>query len=403
MRARDRRLRIFVAHPSNVLTDHLPHGDGLVSCGFIRRLAERGHEIHIAAQRVELSRPLPSNVHIYPLSPAGDSAPLPRLLFMLRMRLLYERLQRRIGFDVIHQMNPVFTGLSLSLIGVRTPLILGTFVPRWERQIEEGEAAGWRADIKNRLHRFVAHQQQTRAAALLIASPRAISRLPYPDRLSGRIFEVPHGIEVSAFEPRTTAPSRHSILFLANVIHRKGILTLLEAFASVRRAVPDAELIIAGGGEQLDEVRRRVLTMKDEGVQVLGKIDRDRVQSVMREHSVYCLPSYGEPFATTILEAMACALPIVSTQTGGIPDLLSSEGARLVPPRDAASLALALIEVLTSRDLQHSMGRHNRRRIETHFEAEFAADCLEHAYLEIVEPRGGGAYSVPQSIERIRS
>ena len=53
-----RRLTVFIAHPSELLTDHLPHGDGLVSFGFVRRLAERGHDVHVAAQRADIREPL---------------------------------------------------------------------------------------------------------------------------------------------------------------------------------------------------------------------------------------------------------------------------------------------------------------------------------------------------------
>ena len=100
----------------------------------------------------------------------------------------------------------------------------------------------------------------------------------------------------------------------------------------------------------------------------------------MRHHSVYCLPSYGEPVGMGILEAMACGIPVVATRAGGVPDIVDAGGARLVPPRDAAALAAALVEVLGSTELQRTMGLANRRRIEEHFEAERLTDRLEHAY-----------------------
>ena len=53
-------LRVFVAHPSALLTDHRPHGDGLVAYGFLRELASRGHELHVAAQAVDLRDPPPA-------------------------------------------------------------------------------------------------------------------------------------------------------------------------------------------------------------------------------------------------------------------------------------------------------------------------------------------------------
>jgi glycosyltransferase involved in cell wall biosynthesis len=130
--------------------------------------------------------------------------------------------------------------------------------------------------------------------------------------------------------------------------------------------------------------------MSDLNIEIVGPVDPGCVQDLMRAHSVYCLPSYGEPFATTILEAMACGVPVVATRAGGIPDLVTEDGGRLVPPRDADALAAALVEVLSSVELQHAMGRHNRARVESAFDAERAVDQLERAYRSVLANAGSG-------------
>lgn len=386
MSAEPRRLRIFVAHPSEVLTDHLPNGDGLVSFSFLRRLAERGHELHVAAQKVEVRADLPPNMHIHRLSPRGGSATVDRLVFMVRMRLLFERLRRSMHFDLIHQMNPVFTGLSLSLIGARPPLVLGTFVPQWAPYADESDAAArqGRPAFRHGLRDAISRLQQSRASGLLIATPQAISRIQDAPALRERIYEVPHGIDMSRFVERTAVPTRRSVLFLSHVIRRKGVFTLVEAFGLVARAIPDAELLIVGGGSDLEEIRRLAAAQVGARITFHGAVPRPEVQGLMHAHSVYCLPSHGEPFATSVLEAMACGMPIVATRAGGMTDLVSPEGGRLVNVRDPQALAAALVEVLRSPSLQATMGRHNRRRIETTFEAERVVDRLEAAYFAIL-------------------
>lgn len=383
-----RRLTVFIAHPSELLTDHLPHGDGLVSFAFLSRLAARGHEVHVAAQRVDIRRPLPPSLHVYVLMPRSDTSLFDRLAFMVRMRALFHRLSRRRAFDVVHQMNPVFTGLSLALLGARPPLVLGTFVPRWQAgadgAADRAPVVGWRVRLKQRVLQALARVQQSQAAALLIASPAALSRIVAPAAQRSRVFEVPHGIDLQGFQPRTAPPARPSILFLANVIRRKGIFTLLEAFDLVARALPEAELVIAGAGGDASTVAAMVAARPDLRIQLLGRVERAEVPRLMREHAVYCLPSYGEPFATTILEAMACGVPIVATRAGGMPHLVDDAGGRLVPPRDPAALAAALVEVLRDVALQDAMGRHNRARVEREFEVERSVDRLEHAYDAVV-------------------
>lgn len=380
-----RRLTVFIAHPSELLTDHKPHGDGLVAFGFIKRLAERGHEVHVAAQGVDLRADVPPNLHIYELMPGSRISMTERLTFMVRMRRLFERLRREVTFDLVHQMNPVFTGLSLCLLGARPPLVLGTFVPLWDSTADTlTPQRSWGTAIKQTTLALLARMQQAQAAGLLIASPDALSRIVRPDRHAGDIYEVPHGIDLTRFAARTSVPNRKSVLFLTSVIYRKGIFTLLDAFEQVARAIPEAELIIGGGGHQLEEVRARVARMSGCSVQLLGHVDRAEVPAVMRQHSLYCLPSYGEPFATSILEAMACGVPIVATLAGGIHHMVTADGSRLVQPRDADALASTLIEVLSSPDLQAAMGRHNRARVEAEFEIERAVDRLEAAYDAIV-------------------
>ncbi len=385
--ASPRRLTIFIAHASELMTDHRPHGDGLISFGFIRRLAERGHEVHVAAQEIDVRAPLPATLHVYPLTRGpGRISMLDRLTFMVRMRALFNRLSANIHFDVVHQMNPVFTGLSLSLVGVRTPLVLGTFFPRWEGDAKEREDpdSPWVRHAKQSMSGVITRLQQARAAGLLLAFPDAISRIAEPERHKDRIYHVEHGIDIRGFAERASVPERPSVLFLANVIYRKGIFTLLEAFEQVARAVPDAELVIGGRGHQLEEVRAKIATMAGCRIRMLGHVDRPNVPEVMRAHSVYCLPSFGEPFGMSVLEAMACGLPVVATAVGGPRHLIKEQGGRLVPPRDAAALAAALIEILSSPALQRSMGRYNRTRVETEFEIERSVDHLESAYAAVL-------------------
>ena len=100
---------------------------------------------------------------------------LDRLAFMVRMRLLFQRLSRDIAFDLVHQMNPVFTGLSLSLLGVRPPLVLGTFVPRWH------SAADGPAAARRLAHGREAVGARRAGPAAAVARRRACSSRPRGD------------------------------------------------------------------------------------------------------------------------------------------------------------------------------------------------------------------------------
>ena len=184
---------------------------------------------------------------------------------------------------------------------------------------------------------------------------------------------------------------RPSILFLANLNRRKGIFTLLEAFVLVREQVPEAHLTIAGGGPEYAVVSKKVAEMGlSNSVQMLGEIPRTSVPELMAKHSVYCLPSYGEPFATSVLEAMACGRPVVITNAGGLPSVVSEAGDAWRHPRDPLTLASALAEILSSHALQDSMGQHNRAVMVERFSWSRVADQLEQIYRTVLQEKRPG-------------
>jgi glycosyltransferase involved in cell wall biosynthesis len=380
-------LRLFVVAPIALLTDFKPHGDGLVAFGFIRELAARGHDVQVAAQRVDLRGELPGNVHVHVLSPGRVPPPLDRLRFMWGLRRLYRRLERQAPFDVAHQLNPVDVGLSLGLKGIGAPLVLGPYVPEWPGFPKPGGRLARPAVV--RINRLIRAAQQRDAATQLLSTPAAASRLAIE---GARTREIPHGIDERAWVPGPETGGQ-DVLFLSNLEVRKGIHVMLDAFERIAPRLPDARLIVAGEGPELEAVRRRAGTTPGlQRVEVLGHVPRDRVMATMQRSDVYCLPSFAEPFGMTALEAMACAKPVVATATSGLGYLVPEEGGRKVPPRDPAALADALYEVLANADLRAAMGRHNRELVKRRYAWGRVVDRLEEAYEEAMrDPRRPGS------------
>ena len=375
---------IFVLHPSDFLTDHESHGDGLTAFGFISELAQRGYQLHVAAREYSLRSALPPNVILYKV-PVWIRVPLvDRLEYMIRARALFKQLRRTKEFHLIHQMNPVFAGLSLALAGCRTPIVLGTIVPRWPNDPDSlAMRHPMAGKILQTVKNLVVRLQQKCATALLLTSPAAVNRLPRPEAVMHKVRYLPHGIDTDLFFPAPAAPGPKppKVLFLANLQSRKGIFVLLEAFQKVAMAVPNSRLCIVGSGPQESVVAKYVGAMAcRDRIELVGNVGRDRVADFLRDCSAYCLPSLGEPYGATVVEAMSCGLPVVATAAGGIPFLVPEDGGRLVPPGDPQALAEALIEVLTSPELQRSMGIVNRRHTIANLSWKTAVDKLELAY-----------------------
>ncbi len=373
---------IFVVHPSALLTDHEPHGDGLVAHGFITALARRGHRLHVAAPAVAIRDALPENVCIHVLSSRTGSAALSRLEYMARVRVLFRRLQPTVAFDLLHQLNPVDAGLSLALADVDRPMVLGPYVPAWPPSATAGRIS---SRIGARANRAVREWQERRASALLLTTPAAASKLGAGPPPSAIVRELPHGIDEQWWRPSAHVPDSRDVLFLANLEPRKGIFDLLEAFERLVRAVPSARLVIAGTGSAATEVGRIVSGSSIASrVEMTGNVPRAQVRELMGACSVYCLPSIGEPFGMTVLEAMACGKPVVVTDSGGARYLVDDRGGRRVAPGDVAALAAALAELLTAPDRRREMGAHNRAVVEERFAWSRVIARLEDIYAEVI-------------------
>lgn len=233
--------------------------------------------------------------------------------------------------------------------------------------------------------------QQRQASALIVGTPIAVQMLHRPERVKEKIFLVNTGVDARHFAPlgnaRTEQHDQH-ILFVANLWRRKGILTLLEAFESVAEKLPGSRLTVVGSGGIEEEVHRRADAMSCRSrINFIKHVSREALPAVLRDATVYCLPSYGEPLSNSTLEAMACGKPIIGTDAGGLGALIQPSGGRKVPPRDAAALAEALVEILVSPELQEQMGRFNRRLIEEDYAWDRVIEQLESVYRTVLNNR----------------
>lgn len=394
-----RKLSIFISHPSELLTNYRPHGDGLIAFGFLDRLAERGHQIHIAGPSVktissiDIQGEVHKNIIIHPLENFTPYETLNPIEYLLKVRKVFSHVDRISSLDIIHQFNPVNFGLSYSLIGQRKPIVLGPFWSPWP---SDAELPQYRASFLGSISSSITFplmnwfddQQRKHASVLLVSSRAAVDYVDRSGSLQKTIKFLTPGIDTKLFSPTKDSllgADPLSILYLASLSQRKGIFTLLDAFERVATSFPTCRLVIAGTGSELSRVREYISAKSwQQQVDILGAVSREQVPQVMQQCTVYCLPSYGEPFGMSALEAMACGKPVVATNLGGLADLVPDQGGRQVPVKDPQALAEALLEILASPELQRSMGEYNRRQVESHYSWDKVIDRLEEIYYGLV-------------------
>jgi glycosyltransferase involved in cell wall biosynthesis len=156
----------------------------------------------------------------------------------------------------------------------------------------------------------------------------------------------------------------------------KGHLYLLDAFAQLQR--PDLQLVIVGEGPMREPITEKIaaLGLGDRVTLAGQRTDPERWLQAM---DVFCLPSYAnEGVPQAILQAMLCALPIVTTPVGSILEAVSDgETALVVPPKDATALAAAISRLLDDPALAAHLGDHARRVASADFSKDTMLDRME--------------------------
>jgi phosphatidylinositol alpha-1,6-mannosyltransferase len=158
----------------------------------------------------------------------------------------------------------------------------------------------------------------------------------------------------------------------------KGHEQLIDAWRKVRRAVPGAELWIAGGGDDVPRLEALARRCGGGGVRFLGRVSDAELASLYRRASLYAMPSRQEGFGLAWAEAMWFGLPCIGSTADAASQVIDDgDSGRLVPWGDVPALARAVIEILSHPEEARRMGERGRQLVRERFGyARFRTDLL---------------------------
>ncbi|MER7361378.1 GT4 family glycosyltransferase PelF [Nonomuraea wenchangensis] len=204
-----------------------------------------------------------------------------------------------------------------------------------------------------------------------------------PDRI--RIMY--NGVDPDDFPPVESAPDEPTLVFMGRIDPLKDLHTLLRAFAIVREKVPDARLRIFGGVPAGNEPYQESCV---ELAEELGVTDAARFEgrvttpaAAYHAGDVVALTSISEGFPYTVVEAMACGLPVVVTNVGGVAEAVGEAGI-VVPPRDHVAAAEAMVRLLRDTGLRRRLGALARERVLARFTLRQSLDDYRSVYEELL-------------------
>lgn len=304
-----------------------------------RFLCERGHRVVVLAPFVRhrdnrLERPFPVVRFGKPTSQRYGVSQVALYLAWVRIRW---------GMDLLHAHGLYPAGFVARQFARLWPV--GLVLTAHGGDIQPGESVRTHPLLARRLHRALAQA----GAVTAISTPihREYHALGVEE---GRIFDVPNGVELSAFrDPPPSPHPRPYCLAMGIFFHKKGLDVLIEAWRRLDPAVrARVDLVIAGGGRGEQALRDQVAAAGLVGSVYFPGMVRDKVKVAWLAHAeLVAVPSRREPFGLVVAEAMAAGRPLVASRVGGICDMVRDnvEGL-LVAPEVPDALATAMARLL---------------------------------------------------------
>ena len=201
-------------------------------------------------------------------------------------------------------------------------------------------------------------------------------------------FDRPVKTRMDILEEAGIAPEAFIIGNVAALADHKGQRYLIDAMPAVMREIPHAILLIAGEGEERRNLEARIHAQGlEKNVVLLGY--RNDIGDVIRAFDLFVLSSHLEGLCTSILDAMALNIPVVATDTGGVPDaVIDGETGVLIEPRNPDALSRAIIHACRNRPETQRMAENAKQRVEALFTLEHMVEKTLQVY-QIILKQGG--------------
>jgi glycosyltransferase involved in cell wall biosynthesis len=258
------------------------------------------------------------------------------------------------------------------------------------REVKKGRA--WNFSLRNRLWHRVYHQPRFRWSIRTADGAHTYSRdvwsmlqLKY-NMDSDRVAYIPNGVEPRFFISREYRDSDTlRLLYAGTWLDQRGIFYIRDALRKLAARLPRLTMTFAGCGVPPDEIERFFGTEMAGQVFVRPVVVAEQMQELYAGHDVFLFPSLMEGLPSVLLEAMATGMPVITTETCGMPDVVENEyNGLLIPPANATSIEEAVLRLTNSVELRRKLGEAARETMKR-YTWEKSARQLEALYCHIIE------------------
>lgn len=215
--------------------------------------------------------------------------------------------------------------------------------------------------------------------------------------LNGRVRRIPNMIDLKMM-PDTHAdhlpfrpPENQRIVLLVapHLFKEKGVYEFVHAAEWILRRYTRVAFVIVGSGGEENQLKALCLRERHSThIRFLGNLSHADVLSLMSVSDIFVLPSWSEGFPMVVLEAMAAGLPVISTNVGALPEIIT-DGVQgyLVNPKDVRALRQRISHFLDHPQVMKKMGRNNVKEIRNRYNLDFAYHRYSQCYQELMNSK----------------
>lgn len=183
---------------------------------------------------------------------------------------------------------------------------------------------------------------------------------------------------VVGFDPESRSGKVRNVLFLARIEKAKGIYEAIEVFELLKVKYPFLTLTIVGNGSELSVVREYAESNNLFDINIKGELRGKELIGAFTDADLYLLPSYHEGMPTSVLEAMAFGLPVITRNVGGLPDFFENgKMGYITDSLNPLEFANAIIPYIDDATFTRKVSLYNQRYAKTHFMASHVAKAVE--------------------------
>jgi N-acetyl-alpha-D-glucosaminyl L-malate synthase BshA len=355
-------------------------GSGVIASEIGMSMARRGHQVAFFSDkppaRLDLSCP---NISFHAVAALDYPVPA-QSSYALALAAEMIQVAQKERLDLLH----VHYAVPHALAAYLARQVLGAAAPNVLVTLHGTDVTRIGADPKfSALTRFAVLAGDGITAPSRWLAEEAFRQLGLPHERD--IEVIPNFVDTQRFCParHEIAPAERVLVHVSNFRPLKRVDDVVRVFARVRGEVP-ARLHLVGDGPERPRVEALVHFL-DLASDVTFFGERADVVKILQGSDVFLLPSETESFGLGALEAMACGVPVVASNVGGLPEVVwDGESGFLAPVGNVEEMAKHVRCLLTDVDLHARMSRAARSRAEAHFQLEPAVDRYQAAYRRIV-------------------